>query len=67
MHHEDGVLYGAPDVEDFMDGTKSLGEFCQNRLKSFGDAVALVNIFFTSFIIMFKYSVTTTKDRWNNW
>lgn len=44
MESEPVVVYGAPDIVDFMEGTRSLGEFCQKRLNAIGDAVVLVRI-----------------------
>lgn len=42
MAPEKGVVYGPPDVVDFMEGSRSLGEFCQTHLNANGDLAALV-------------------------
>lgn len=44
MRNEKGVLYGPPDVEDFSEGARSLGEFCQTRLNGNADSVVLVSL-----------------------
>lgn len=38
-----GVVCGAPDVIDFMEGTRSFGEFCQKRLNALSDLVVWVS------------------------
>lgn len=38
------IVYGNKDVVDFMEGTRSLGEFIQKRLRTHQDRVLLVSV-----------------------
>lgn len=43
MTTEKGIVYGGTDIVDPLEGTRSLGAYCQKRLNEIGEVVVLVS------------------------